>query len=195
MFREGKMSKPRALRLLDHALGGADGAACCERTIEAAGLKTIFNNFMKKTDNETTEHLLGILSSMLRVLPANEAPRIRLLAKFVEKDYQALDRLVQIQREFALRIDAVDKAINAEKEASSPEEQDERADEWLSRRLDAGLYVPQTVDLILAWLVAEDNGSRVRIEALLAEKDQTLTDIKTTLQGSYIARPRFSRQH
>lgn len=48
MLREGKMSKPRALRLLDHALGGPDGAACCEKLVEAAGLKVIFSIFMKK---------------------------------------------------------------------------------------------------------------------------------------------------
>lgn len=48
MLREGKMSKPRALRLLDHALGGPDGAACCERLVEAVGLKTTFTMFMKK---------------------------------------------------------------------------------------------------------------------------------------------------
>jgi len=72
MLREGKMSKPRALRLLDHALGGPDGAACCERLVEAAGLKATFSLFMKKQDGEATEHLLGILSSLLRSLPANE---------------------------------------------------------------------------------------------------------------------------
>ncbi len=72
MLRDGKMSKSRALRLLDHALGGPNGAACCERLVEAAGLKTTFSLFMKKQDSEATEHLLGIFSSMLRSLPANE---------------------------------------------------------------------------------------------------------------------------
>lgn len=48
MLREGKMSRPRALRLLDHALGGQAGFACCERLVEAAGLKTVFSMFMKK---------------------------------------------------------------------------------------------------------------------------------------------------
>ena len=50
MLKEGKMSRPRALRLLDHALGGLDGAACCEKLVDAAGLKTIFAMFMKKVD-------------------------------------------------------------------------------------------------------------------------------------------------
>lgn len=48
MLREGKMSKSRALRLLDHALGGLGGAPCCEKLVEAAGLKVIFSNFMRK---------------------------------------------------------------------------------------------------------------------------------------------------
>jgi beta-catenin-like protein 1 len=72
MLRDGKMSKPRALRLLDHALGGPNGVACCERLVEAAGLKPTFGLFMKRQDSEATEHLLGIFSSMLRSLPANE---------------------------------------------------------------------------------------------------------------------------
>jgi beta-catenin-like protein 1 len=48
MLREGKMSKPRALRLLDHAVGGQQGAAVCQKLVDAAGLKTIFGMFMKK---------------------------------------------------------------------------------------------------------------------------------------------------
>lgn len=48
MLREGKMSKSRALRLLDHALNGSGGAPCCEKLVEAAGLKVIFSVLMKK---------------------------------------------------------------------------------------------------------------------------------------------------
>lgn len=184
MLREGKMSKSRALRLLDHALGGPDGGACCERLVEAAGLKSTFSLFMKKQDSEATEHLLGILSSLLRSLLANEAPRIRLLAKFVEKDYQVPGRLVQIRRECVSKVSKVDREIKAEKSELEPEEQEERADEWLSRRLDAGLYVLQTVDVILAWLVAEDDGARRKIRELLKDRDESFKDLKTTLQGS-----------
>lgn len=48
MLREGRFSKPRALRVLDHAFGGAGGGPACERLIEAAGLRTVFGMFMKK---------------------------------------------------------------------------------------------------------------------------------------------------
>ena len=50
MLREGKFSKSRSLRVLDHALGGVGGAPACERLVEAAGLKTIFGMFMKKVN-------------------------------------------------------------------------------------------------------------------------------------------------
>lgn len=183
MLREGKMSKPRALRLLDHALGGPTGGACCERLVEAAGLKTIFAMFMRKQDSEATEHLLGMLSSMLRSLPADEAPRIRLLAKFVEKDYQVCGRLVHVRRDYVAKLAVVDREIKAERTRLSPEQLEERSDEWLSRRLDAGLYVLQTLDVILAWLVAEDDGARKNVQGLLADRDESLRDVKGTLQG------------
>lgn len=54
MLREGKFSKSRALRVLDHAFGGAGGAPACERLIEAAGLRTIFGMFMKKVGSSVT---------------------------------------------------------------------------------------------------------------------------------------------
>ena len=186
MLREGKMSKPRALRLLDHALGGPENVSCCERLVEAAGLKPVFGLFMKKQDKEMTEHLLGILASMLRSLPANEAPRIRLLAKFVEKDYQACDRLVKLRREYASRVAVIDGEIRQERARLDADDLEERVDEWFSRRLDAGLYVLQTVDVILAWLVAEDDGARRKIQSLLGDRDENLKDVMATLQGQSI---------
>ncbi|MCJ1424884.1 hypothetical protein MMC29_002772 [Sticta canariensis] len=182
MLREGKMSKTRALRLLDHALSGPDGAACCDKLVEAAGLKVIFTMFMKKLDSQTTEHLLGILASMLRSLPSTSAARIRLLAKFVEKDYEKLERLIKIRREYASKMSAVNREVEQERAGFSRAEQEERADEWFSRRLDAGLFSLQTVDVIIAWLVAEDTGARGQIQALLADRDETFQDVKNTLK-------------
>lgn len=182
MLRDGKMSRPRSLRLLDHALAGPDGCPCCQKLVEAAGLKPIFSLLMKKHDHQMTEHLLGILSSLLRSLPADSAERIRLLAKFVEKDYEKLTRLVQIRRDYASKLSPIDQAIAEERARLSPEEQDDRADAWFLRRLDAGLFSLQTVDVILAWLVAEDSGARAKIQDLLAERDETFEDLRKTLR-------------
>lgn len=183
MLKEGKMAKPRALRLLDHALAGTGGAQVCIQLVEAAGLKTIFSAFMKKNlDAATTEHLLGIFASLLRWLPANEAPRIRTLAKFVEKEYEKIGKLVQLRREYAARVEVVDAQIRDEQRQLDAEEKEERSDEWLSRRLDAGLFCLQTIDVILAWLVAEDAGAEKKIRELLAERDKGLGLLKDTIQ-------------
>ena len=66
MLKEGNMSRPRALRLLDHALGGEAGAACCEKLVEAAGLKTVFTMFMRKVRGLTPvmKGVLLMLTSM-----------------------------------------------------------------------------------------------------------------------------------
>jgi beta-catenin-like protein 1 len=185
MLKEGKLSKTASLRLLDHAaaVGGTAGVEVCQKIVEAGGLKNVFTLFMKKsTDLRMAEHLIGIFASMLRLLPPDSAERIRLLAKFVEKDYEKTDKLVKLRRECAARVNAADEAIRAEQAQLSVEEREDMADEWFSRRLDAGLFSLQTLDVVLAWLVAEDGGAKKMIQKLLADRDESLNVVKETIQ-------------
>ncbi|KAK0617552.1 Catenin-beta-like protein [Immersiella caudata] len=182
MLKEGKLSKAASLRLLDHAAGGPSGAGVCQKIVDAGGLKTIFTMFMKKHDAQKTEHLVGIFASMLRLLPADSAERIRTLAKFVEKDYEKTEKLVNLRREYGARVGAADAQIQEEQKGMSDDEKEDAADDWFSRRLDAGLFCLQTIDVILAWLVAEDGGAREKIQALLADRDETFAVIKSTIQ-------------
>ena len=178
MLKEGSFSKVRALRLLDHAVGGQDGGAkACEQIVEAAGLKVIFSTFMKRADSTTIEHSLGIFSAMLRHLPGESAARIRTLAKFTEKKYEKVSKLLQLRKQYAAKIAAVDEEIGLEKCTLEEDEQEERADEWFSRRLDSGLFSLQTIDVILAWLVAEDDEAKGRIAA-----EVSLRELKRSLQ-------------
>ncbi|KAF2401780.1 DUF1716-domain-containing protein [Trichodelitschia bisporula] len=182
MLREGKMSKPRALRMLDYAVGGAHGAEVCERLVEAQGLKTVFGMFMKKQDDASTEHLLGIYAALLRCLPGDSAARIRTLAKFMEKDYEKIGKLVTLRRGYRSKMAAVESQISTEKASLDVGGQEEMQGEWLSRKLEAGLYSLQTTNTILAWLVAEDDGAKRAIIKQLAETDDSLDDIRVTLQ-------------
>lgn len=210
MLREGgKLSKAAALRLLDHAATNGPGSAdVCRRLVEAGGLKTTFTLFMKTNnpnnkkrnkkekgqhhhhdshaaaENATMiEHLVAIFASLLRRLPADSPERVRALAKFVEKDYEKTGRLVELRREYAARVAAVDEAIRAEQQGKTAEQKEEEmADDWFSRRLDAGLFTLQTLDVVLAWLVAEDGGAAARIKRLLAERDETLGVVGRTLR-------------
>lgn len=186
MLKEGKRSKPAALRLLDHAVGGAAGAEVCQKLVDAGGLKTTFTMFMKKhPDNQATEHLVGIFSWMLRLLPGSSGERIRLLAKFVEKDYEKVDKLIKLRRDFAARMRLIDEQLAKEKQQRDDDEDLE--DERFLRRLDAGLFTLQTIDVVLAWLVAEDDGARKKIQASLADRDETFEVIKASLQERFDA--------
>ncbi|KAJ5951703.1 uncharacterized protein N7479_010116 [Penicillium vulpinum] len=182
MLKEGKFSKPRALRVLDHALGGLGGAPACERLVEAAGLKTVFGMFLKKQEGQNIEHFLGIFASLLRLLPGGSASRIRTLAKFMEKDYARIEKLINLRRDYAARVLPVEQAIEKERRTFDKEEQELMAGEWLSRRFDAGLFSLQTIDVILAWLIAEDDGAKRKIVSLLADRDEDLSLVRGTLQ-------------
>ncbi|KIX08049.1 uncharacterized protein Z518_02704 [Rhinocladiella mackenziei CBS 650.93] len=171
MLREGRLAKARALRVLDHAMSGGNATAISERLVDAAGLKTIFGMLMKshKMERSLVEHLIGILASLLRYLPGGSAARIRTLAKFVEKDYEKITKLVELRREYKTRLSKVDAQIRKERQEMGDAAAEELADEWLSRRLDAGLFSLQALELILSWMVAEDNGARQTITVLLGE--------------------------
>ncbi|KAF1988507.1 beta-catenin-like protein-like protein 1 [Aulographum hederae CBS 113979] len=189
----GKSCKPHSLRLLDHACGSgpssgeeANAAAVdvCVKLVEAGGLSTLFTLFAKKKhDDESTEHILSILSSLLRFLPADSTPRDRVLRKFFEKDYAKVDKLIALRREITAQLKAVDDAIVEEKKGLEPDEIDDEArkEDWLGQRLGAGLFKLQMVDVIIAWLVAEDGGAKKTVVKVLAERDEGLEDVKKTL--------------
>ncbi|KAK6338653.1 hypothetical protein TWF696_009464 [Orbilia brochopaga] len=182
MLREGKMSKSRALRLIDHACSGMFGGVVCERLVEAQGLKTVFGSFMKKQDAQTTEHLLGIFASLLRNLPADSPARIRTLAKFVEKDYEKLGKIMALREDYSRRMWAVNQQIRAEQDGLDEEQREERQDEWDLRRLDAGLFCFQILDQIISWLAAEDDGARKYAAEQLTKSRKSLEAVKKNLQ-------------
>ncbi|KAI2468004.1 DUF1716-domain-containing protein [Annulohypoxylon bovei var. microspora] len=184
MLKEGKRSKASTLRLLDHAVGGpgAAGVDVCQQLVKDGGLKTLFTLFMKKNmDRITTEHLISMFGTLLRLLPADSSERIRTLAKFVEKDYEKTAKLVKIRRDYAARLKSADEEIRAKQKSMGADEEDMKGELFL-RRLDAGLFCLQTLDVVLAWLVAEDDGAKETIRKLLADQDETFRDIKDTLE-------------
>lgn len=211
LVRDGKTSKSRSLKVLDHACGYAEDApttepqtngsgskvkvaeepspnsamAVCEKLVEFRGLKPLFSTFMKtkKHDPEQTEHILGIFSSLLRSLPGNSDTRFRLLAKFLEKDYEKVNKLIALRRDYASRVAAFDAKLTDRKRGLSKEEQEELEMENIPTRLSEGLYCFERIDAILAWLVAEDDGAKTAIMNALGERDEGLADVRRTLQA------------
>jgi beta-catenin-like protein 1 len=89
---------------------------------------------------------------MLRLLPSNSSGRIRLLAKFVEKDFEKLDKLIKLRRDYASKVSAVDEGIRRERASLDGEEVEDMEAEWLSRRMDGGLFSLQVSCHRVEWI-------------------------------------------
>ncbi|KAI7973896.1 hypothetical protein EIK77_001307 [Talaromyces pinophilus] len=100
----------------------------------------------------------------------------------MEKDYEKIEKLIKLRREYAARLRPVEAGIEQERQGLDESDQEIMAGEWLSRRLDAGLFALQTIDVILAWLIAEDDGAKTKISALMGDRDENISIIGKTLQ-------------
>lgn len=193
MLREGKMAKPRALRLLEHAVGGAEGADVSVKLVEVHGLSVLFGLFMtlkekdvarwkRKDDIDVYVQLMGIFASMFRLLPVGEPQRPRLLAKFVEKDHEKIESIIKLRRDYTAKLRKVDERIEQEKKTINPEDMEEKELDWIEKRLEYGLACVQSIDEILVWLMAEDDGTKEKILELLKERGEGPADLKKTLE-------------
>jgi len=131
--------------------------------------------------SEDTSHILGILSSLFSNIASDSPGRIRLLAKFVENNYEKVDKLLEIRDSARNRLKVTESEIEGEKNvrcvlcgrrldneifvqitqdfiADGEEITSEEEAAWYLRRLDGGLFSLQNVDYILAWIAMEDDG-------------------------------------
>merc|ERR1719312_1950334 len=158
MLREKKKSRTGALRVLDHALSGADGAQNAAKFVDILGLRTIFPLFMKTpkkskrsgvSTDEHEEHVISIIASLFKNCTAiNNAgkQRERLLAKFVENDHEKVDRLLELHIKYYRKVEEADEKLQKHLRRSKEELSD---DEIYIKRLQEGLFVLQFVDYII----------------------------------------------
>ena len=192
-------------------MSGSTGSEICSTFVEALGLKTLFAAFMGKASfnhshiqsmliswqtskkqkhtastqaTEDASHILGIISSLFTNLPSDSSDRIRLLAKFVENNYEKVDKLLEMREHASSRLKVVDSEIETEKKVFIVGHGDcmavvgshmlqvllaegtiepENEELWYLQRLDGGLFILQTLDYILAWVAMEDDGVRTII--------------------------------
>ena len=124
-------------------MSGVAGSAVCEAFIEALGLKTLFSAFMGKVKSsranlegesdplqvtkkqksnsailasEDTAHILGIISSLFSNVASDSPSRIRLLAKFVESNYEKVDKLLEVRDMARTRLKVTESEISTEKQ-------------------------------------------------------------------------------
>lgn len=192
MLREKKMSRNSALKVLDHAMNGPDGAGNCMKFIEILGLRTLFPIFMrppkrqKKTGIRTKvheEHAVSIIASMFKNLQGPQ--RQRLISKFTETDFAKVDRLMEIHFKYHNRVQNVEKTLDAERASLQKKGQwdDEMEDDQYLQKLDAGLFVLQQADYIIVELAASGSSAlRDRIKQILVLRSGSVQSIRSVLR-------------
>lgn len=69
--------------------------------------------------SDDVAHSLGIISSLLTNLPADSNSRLRLLAKFVDSEYEKVDKLIEIREAARKRLKDTDFRLQQEKQVCS----------------------------------------------------------------------------
>jgi beta-catenin-like protein 1 len=179
MIKEKKFVRRRALKVLDYALNG--NVTNCERFVEILGLKTLFSVFMKKSkgvkaheEKEDEEHAVCCITHLLKTVSGEE--RKRLLHKFIEDDHAKVDRLVELHLNYTQRVSGI--TISG-----YGNDEEDAANAAYLERLDAGLYVLQLTDFILATVATEGRRSaRERVHMLMELRDIPMSRICDTLK-------------
>ncbi|KAK7071428.1 Beta-catenin-like protein 1, partial [Halocaridina rubra] len=185
MLREKKLSRNGALRVLDHALTGIDGADNCNKFVEILGLRTIFPLFMKTpskhgnkglTRDQHEEHVISIITSLLRNCRPNQ--RTRLISKFTENDHEKVDRLLELHFKYLDKVLATNYAVEEQAKAENLSE-----DELYLRRLDGGLFTLQLVDYIMLDVCATGPPSiKRRVLKILNLRNASVKTIKNIMR-------------
>ncbi|GIL93422.1 hypothetical protein Vretimale_6066 [Volvox reticuliferus] len=197
MLQSRRQCRYGALKCLDYATSRF--AVPAEKLVDLGGLKQLFGLFMGKSkvkgptgehdvDGEVEERCVSLVSNLVTQLPAagrGASRRERLLAKFVENEFEKTDRLMELLFRYQSRVRAEERRLaDALAEAEEDEQVDE--DELLLARMDAGLFTLQQCCVILGNLWATgDVGLRKRLLALLHQKGQPLGPVREVLLEYY----------
>lgn len=184
MMREKVFAATLALKLVDHSLRHCPEN--CQIFVEKLGLKVLFAIFMKKgaktkkqsEAKEVEEHVASIVQSLCRYCTGT--PVARVLNKFVESNFEKLERLLEMHEEYHRSVQEADRerdqglAQKIDRELEVNEEEQLFLD-----RCDAGLFTLQQVDLILVRLVNMGNRQATEeIGKLMDVKGVKLEEIK-----------------
>ncbi|CAB5194123.1 unnamed protein product [Rhizophagus irregularis] len=109
---------------------------------------------------------------------------MRLINKFIEDNYEKVDRLLEIRESYEAKVENVNKEIEEEKETLDGDDS-EMEELYLRRRLDGGLFTLQLVDLTIAWICFEDSAIKEHVSILLNRTGRSLSNVKTILEDYF----------
>ncbi|KAI4389358.1 hypothetical protein MLD38_001590 [Melastoma candidum] len=187
IMKQKKSAYGSAIRALDFAMTKYPPA--CERFVDVLGLKSAFAAFMGKIPvnkkekreryrEEMEERIISLIASLFGGI-FRGSRRERLLSKFVENEFEKIDRLIELYVRYADRVKAETARLDQLKFDDLEIDDDER----YNRKLESGLYTLQLIAVILGHLwCSEHSQVRARIEQLLKLQKLSKQDVKDILQ-------------
>lgn len=198
VIRKKKYAKHGALKAMDFAITNC--APNCEKFIESSGLKVIFAIMMKrkkkkdrKFEIQKDEHVTNILVQLF--LNLADVHYLRLLKKFMENEYQKIERLVELFLKYTETLAEAeaqykkDHPLHLRPKRSKKLKKDEdhttidsEEEEEYQRKLPNGLFVLQNIALLIGFVAtAGDKKLNQRAAQLLTQHDRTLSDVRSVL--------------
>ncbi|CAN1160777.1 Beta-catenin-like protein 1 [Linum perenne] len=147
IMKQKKSAYSSAIRALDFAMTKYPPA--CERFVDVLGLKTAFAAFMGKIpmskknkkesyQEELEERIISLIASLFGGI-LRGTRRERLLSKFVENEYEKIDRLMELYIRYTNRV----KSETERMDQLEIDELEMDEDERYNRKLGSGLYTLQ----------------------------------------------------
>lgn len=122
---------------------------------------------------------------MLRNTKASQ--KQRLLSKFVENDFEKVDRLMELHLKYLEKVENIDREIEDSKNFKRPgSENDDEDDEEANylKRLSGGLFTLQLIDYILLETAISPDGAKIkqRMQQILNLRGSSMKVIKDVMR-------------
>lgn len=191
--KKGKKAiRSGALKVLDYLFVNNDQdneflESCSNRLIEILGLKAIFPIFMLpksivstkrnyKNDEEIEkieEYSLLIILTLIKY--SKKSNRQRCLYKFVENNYEKIERLVELYFKYADKMIRCEQQINKEKIKMDADDQEIDEEAFFLKRLSVGLLSLQLISQLIVILCSDD------VQKSISELIQIDEDLKSRI--------------
>lgn len=112
----------------------------------------------------------------------------RLLSKFVENDFEKVDRLMELHLKYLEKVEKIDREIDDQKNFKRPgaDNDDEEDDEEANylKRLSGGLFTLQLIDYILLESAISPDGPKIkqRMQQILNLRGSSMKVIKDVMR-------------
>lgn len=111
----------------------------------------------------------------------------RLLSKFIENDFEKVDRLMELHLKYLEKIESIDREIEEQKKFKRPDviqaDEDDEDANYL-KRLSGGLFTLQLVDYIILEIAISPDGPKIkqRIQQILNLRGSSMKVIKDVMR-------------